>query len=59
MKIYVYRLFNLVNKLYLYEVYLSSVDAVYALIDLNRKGGEGMYELHKIHYTTIQVLEDE
>lgn len=59
MKVYVFRIFNLINKLYLYDVYLESVDAVYALIDLNRKGGEGMYEIHKIHYTTIQVLENE
>lgn len=59
MKVYVYRIFNLINKLYLYDVYLESVDAVYALIDLERKGGKGIYEIHKILYTTIQVLEDD
>lgn len=59
MKIFVYRIFNLVNKLYLYEVYLESVDAVCALIDLNRKGGEGLYEIHKTHYCDIIDLTEE
>ncbi len=59
MKIFVYRIFNLVNKLYLYDYYLEPSEAVIALIALNRIGGEGLYEIHKIHYTTIQILEDD
>ena len=59
MKIYVYRIFNLVNKLYLYDVYLESVDAIYALIELNRKGGEGLYEIHKTYCCDIIDLTED
>lgn len=59
MKIYVFRIFNLINKLYLYDVYLESVDAIYALIALNRKGGEGLYEIHKTYYCDIIDLTEE
>ena len=59
MKVNVYRIFNLVNKLYLYEVYLEAYEAIYALIDLNRKGGLGIYEIHKTHYCDIIDLTDD
>lgn len=59
MKIYVYRIFNLVNKLYLYNIYLDQSDAIYALIKLNRKGEEGIYEIHKTYYCDIIDLTEE
>lgn len=59
MKIYVYRIFNLVNKLYLYDYYLDPNEAVMDLIALNRKGGDGLYEIHKTHYCDIIDLTEE
>lgn len=59
MKVYVFKIFNLINKLYLYSIYLDQSDAIYALIDLNRKGGEGLYEIHKTYYCDIIDLTEE
>lgn len=59
MKVFTYRIFNLVNKLYLHEIYLEASDAIYALIALNRKGGGGIYEIHKTYYCDIIDLTDD
>ena len=59
MKIYVYKIFNLINKLYLYSIYLDQYDAIYALIALERKGGKGLYEIHKTHYCDIIDLTED
>ena len=59
MKVFTYRIFNLINKLYLYEIYLEASDAIYALIALDRKGGEGIYEIHKTYYCDIIDLTEE
>lgn len=59
MKVYIFKIFNTVNKLYKESFYFTETEAVSELIYLDRHLGKGIHEIHKIHYTTIQVLEDD
>lgn len=59
MKVYIYKIFNLVNKLYLDDYYFDLIEAVNELIYLDKRLGKGLHEIHKIQYTTVLILEDE